>query len=164
MTLASYRKKRSFGKTPEPKGRRSPKKTSSRFVIQKHHARNLHYDFRLEVDGVLKSWAIPKGLPKRAKDKRLAVQTEDHPLEYLHFEGEIPEGHYGAGTVEIWDEGKFLNLKKELSLKSALKRGQVEIYLEGKKYKGGYALIHFKEKNWLIIKMKVDTVRKLYES
>ena len=152
--LKAYQKRRNFKKTPEPKGRvAKPKKKKHLFVIQKHRATHLHYDFRLEVDGVLKSWAVPKGISKQTKDKRLAVQTEDHPLSYAKFEGTIPEGEYGAGTVEIWDSGTYQSLK-EMTMKGALRKGRVEIYLTGKRIKGAYALIRFKGKNWLLIRMK----------
>lgn len=150
--LRTYQKKRNFRVTPEPKGKPVSKRSSC-FVVQRHNASHLHYDFRLAIDGVLKSWALPKGLPKTSAEKRLAVQTEDHPLSYADFEGEIPEGEYGAGTVKIWDRGTYQNMK-EASLKSCLKKGVVEVFLEGKRYRGLYALIHFKEKNWLMIKMK----------
>lgn len=158
--LTTYRKKRDFRKTPEPKDRIPKKKSPKRiFVIQKHHARTLHYDFRIEIDGVLKSWAVPKGPSKKTSDKRLAVQTEDHPIAYAKFAGRIPEGEYGAGKVEIWDSGTYENLKtykngNELSMKSCHRKGRIEIYLSGKKLKGAYALIQFKGKNWLLIKMK----------
>ena len=154
MSLAIYKKRRDFKKTPEPiKGKKSLGKKSV-FVIQKHHARHLHYDFRLEMDGILKSWAVPKGPPKKLQEKHLAILTEDHPLDYAHFEGMIPKGHYGAGKVEIWDKGTFTPLKKEIPLKKAFKSGLIEVHLEGIRLKGNYALIHFKENNWLFIKMK----------
>ena len=118
-----------------------------RFVIQKHKATHLHFDFRLEMDGVLKSWAVPKGLPEEQGVKRLAVAVEDHPLDYIDFEGEIPEGHYGAGVVEVWDRG-------ECELESR-KEGKIVFNLTGKRIKGRYALIHTNEKNWLIFKLKI---------
>lgn len=158
MGLAEYKKKRNFKATSEPKALKKSSLTKRLFVIQKHYATHLHYDFRLELNGVLKSWAIPKGLSKSTADKRLGVQTEDHPLSYATFEGVIPEGHYGAGKVILWDEGEYVNLKKddkgkEISLRKCFKEGHVEIWLFGKRFKGAYALIHFKEKNWLFIKM-----------
>lgn len=158
-TLSSYQKKRNFKKTPEPKGKKLIPKKQPIFVVQKHAARSLHYDFRIEVKGVLKSWAIPKGFPKSTKEKRLAVLTEDHPMQYANFEGRIPKGEYGAGTVKIWDRGTYTNIKKNrqgrlLTMSGSFRKGQIEILLKGKRYKGAYALIRFKEKNWLIIKMK----------
>jgi bifunctional non-homologous end joining protein LigD len=158
MGLKSYRQKRDFKETSEPKGKVRKRKTDGPiFVVQKHDASRLHYDFRLEVDGTLKSWAVPKGPPKKASDKRLAVMVEDHPLEYGNFEGEIPEGHYGAGTVEIWDRGTYENIK-DYSMDSSIKKGQIEVELKGKKLKGPYALVRTKlggkDKNWLLIKMK----------
>jgi len=153
MALETYRKKRKFKETPEPEGKVA--KTGKKiFVIQKHAARSLHYDFRLEVAGVLKSWAVPKVIPKKG-EKHLAVETEDHPIEYAKFKGIIPEGNYGAGKVIIWDKGKFENLS-ELSLKDSYKKGHIKINLKGKKAKGEYDIIHTKfgrnEKNWLLIK------------
>lgn len=158
-SLSTYQKKRNFKKTPEPKGKKSSRKKNPIFVVQKHAARSLHYDFRIEVNGVLKSWAIPKGLPK-TKEKRLAVLTEDHPMQYANFEGRIPEGEYGAGTVKIWDKGTYENIKKNrqgrsLTMTGCLRKGQVEVLLKGKRFKGAYALIHFKGKNWLMLKMKL---------
>src|SRR6266498_4968880 len=115
MPLEEYKRKRDFKKTAEPAGKPQPKKVkgASRFVIQKHDARRLHYDFRLEMDGVLKSWAIPKGLPWTQGEKHLAVEVEDHPLEYATFEGIIPEGEYGGGTVMLWDKGEWIAEDKD---------------------------------------------------
>jgi DNA ligase D-like protein (predicted 3'-phosphoesterase) len=117
---------------------------SLRFVVQKHMASHLHYDFRLEMDGVLKSWAVPKGVPEQAKVKRLAVETEDHPLAYIGFEGIIPEGQYGAGSVEIWDSGEY-----RLEDRSGKK---IVFELDGQRLKGRYALVHTQGKNWIIMK------------
>ncbi|MCK4554537.1 3'-phosphoesterase [Candidatus Parcubacteria bacterium] len=147
MSLKKYRSKRKFSKTPEPKGELK-KKSLSRFVVQEHHARNLHYDFRLEYKGVLKSWAVPKGVPEKKGVKRLAVQVEDHPVDYIDFSGIIPEGEYGAGEVKIWDKGKWKLISGDL------KNGSIKFELSGKKLKGEYALIRFKNiKNWLIFKI-----------
>ena len=162
--LKEYKAKRDFKKTSEPAG--SPKKKTSKktvFVVQEHHARALHYDVRLEIDGVLKSWAVPKGPPLSSSDKRLAVATEDHPMEYGSFQGTIPKGEYGAGTVKIWDQGTYENIKQkkdgmEMSMKGSVKAGQIEVIFSGKKLKGKYALIRTKfggeNKNWLMLKMK----------
>ncbi|MCL4361757.1 3'-phosphoesterase [Candidatus Dependentiae bacterium] len=153
--LKTYRKKRDFTKTLEPFGK-TRKKDTAIFVIQKHDASHLHYDLRLEIDGVLKSWAVPKGPPTKAGDKKLAMLTEDHPMEYAKFHGTIPEGEYGAGTVEIWDHGKYENLKEQ-DMSRCFKDGKIEIILKGKKVKGKYALIKTKlseGKGWLLLKMK----------
>ena len=127
------------------------------FVIQKHGARSLHYDFRLEDEGVLKSWAVPKGPSTNPANKQLALQTDDHALDYATFEGIIPEGQYGAGPVIVWDTGTFKNLKKNTSLAQSLQDGEATILLTGKKLKGGYALIKTnyqgKDNTWLLIKM-----------
>jgi bifunctional non-homologous end joining protein LigD len=172
MTLAEYKKKRDLQATCEPKPSKKLQKGKNRkkflFVIQKHYATHLHYDFRLELNGVLKSWAIPKGLAKTTKEKRLGIQTEDHPLEYAHFEGRIPEGHYGAGKVVIWDKGHYINLKrddkgKEISLKASLRRGHMEIWLSGKRFRGAYSLILFRENQWLFVKMDERKLRLKFE-
>lgn len=147
MSLRKYQSKRKFSITPEPKGVIS-EKSLSRFVVQEHHARNLHYDFRLEYEGVLKSWAVPKGVPEAAGIKRLAVQVEDHPVDYINFSGTIPEGEYGAGEVFIWDKGKYELLAGDLD------KGSLKFKLNGKKLKGDYALVRFRDrKNWLIYKI-----------
>jgi len=147
MSLDIYRKKRDFSKTPEPEGKEA-ESSQSRFVIQEHWASHHHFDFRLEMDGVLKSWAIPKGLPMEKGIKRLAIQTEDHPVSYIDFEGRIPQGCYGAGIVKIFDKGHYELIKREPS--------RLIFNLKGKKVKGEYSLIRFgkgKNKNqWLIIK------------
>src|SRR5882757_6741583 len=158
MGLATYRKKRDFALTAEPKGSGKPLpkpvRGSSRFVIQKHDASRLHYDFRLEMDGVLKSWAVPKGLPWTQGQKHLAVEVEDHPVDYATFEGIIPKGQYGGGTVMVWDRGDYY-VYGEQPLK-ALKDGRLHLVLDGKKAKGEWALIRIRsnqEKNqWLLIK------------
>lgn len=151
--LSVYRKKRHFGATPEPKGSRLKKSEQPIFVIQKHHARSLHFDLRLEMKGVLKSWAVPKGPPKKIGEKRLAVLTEDHPMEYANFSGIIPKGQYGAGKVEIWDKGHFENVKTA-SLEKCFQKGTLEFKAFGKRLKGMYALVHFKENNWLLMKIR----------
>ena len=163
--LKTYREKRDFRRTREPAG--GGKGSSGRpiFVIQKHDARNLHYDFRLEVDGVLKSWAVPKGPSTDPSVKRLAMPTEDHPLEYADFEGVIPEGEYGGGTVMVWDTGPYRNLRAEkeeedgLSMEESVDDGKIEVWLQGEKLRGGYALIRTgkgDDARWLLIKMNDD--------
>ncbi len=163
-----YGRRRDFRKTPEPAGGEvefdwAGKRTV--FVIQKHDASTLHYDFRIEVDGVLKSWAVPKGPSTDPREKRLAVPTEDHPLSYADFEGVIPEGEYGGGTVMVWDRGSYCNLKQEdqsgsvPSVAAQLEKGHATIWLEGEKISGGYALIRTGRGNdarWLLVKMKDD--------
>src|SRR5919106_5015650 len=139
-TLKEYRRKRDFSKSPEPSGKKGKKTTKPIFVVQKHDASRLHYDFRLEVDGVLKSWAVPKGPATDPRDKRLAVEVEDHPLEYADFEGVIEEGNYGAGAVIVWDTGTYEKLGEEESMAEALERGHVSVWLHGQKVAGGYTL------------------------
>ena len=148
MSLEEYRRKREFKKTSEPKGEVGGDR-ENRFVVHKHQARHLHYDFRLEMEGVLKSWAVPKGVPVESGVRRLAVQVEDHPIEYIDFAGRIPEGEYGAGTVEIWDKGNF-TLDQRAS-------DRLELTLKGEKLSGGYVLIHTDGNNWLLIKRKVSS-------
>jgi len=161
MALTEYKRKRDFKKTSEPAGKPVPKKVkgASRFVIQKHAARRLHYDFRLEMEGVLKSWALPKGLPWKRGEKHLAVEVEDHPIEYEDFEGVIPEGQYGGGTVMLWDCGIYY-VYGEQPLKS-LREGKLHLLLDGKKAKGEWTLVRIRgregEKNqWLILKTGDD--------
>ena len=172
--LARYRHKRNFSRTAEPHGGRRLKR-GRRFVIQKHDASRLHYDFRLEIDGALVSWAVPKGPSTDPRDKRLAIQTEDHPLAYATFEGVIPEGEYGAGTVMVWDRGAYRNLragkgKDSIGMPRALAQGMIEVSLRGKKLHGGYALKRTdkgKKPRWLLIKMddgKADARRKPVKS
>src|SRR6266480_1899211 len=157
MGLAEYKAKRDFRKTAEPKGGKPLPKAvrgASRFVIQKHDARRLHYDFRLQMKGVLKSWAVPKGLPWKRAEKHLAVEVEDHPIEYEDFEGIIPEGNYGGGTVMVWDRGTYY-VYGEQPVKS-LREGKLHLVLEGKKAKGEWTLVRIRrdqEKNqWLLMK------------
>lgn len=164
MALGEYNKKRVFTRTPEPRGGK-PAKDALHFVVQKHDATRLHYDFRLEMNGVLKSWAVPKGPSLNPEDRRLAMMVEDHPYDYKNFEGIIPEGNYGAGTVIVWDEGTYETLEpkkskkeEEKSLLSQLKSGSLKFRLFGKKLKGEFALVHIKNNNgsgenaWLLIK------------
>ena len=159
--LKKYKEKRDFERTPEPVSSEKKSPNTPRFVIQKHNASKLHYDFRLEVNGVLKSWAIPKGPSTDPGQKRLAVPTEDHPVDYINFEGTIPSGNYGAGTVIVWDTGTYRNLneKKDHKVKmdESINDGHVDIWLEGHKLKGGYALIRTgkgSRKFWLLLKKK----------
>jgi DNA ligase D-like protein (predicted 3'-phosphoesterase) len=161
-SLDQYHKKRDFKRTPEPSGggRRRGKSKEPMFVIQKHRARSLHYDFRLEVDGVLASWAVPKGPSTDPRDKHLAVHVEDHPLEYGSFEGTIPKGEYGAGSVIVWDTGTYRNITekdgKEVPVKEAIENGHLTIWLEGKKLEGGYALTRTGRdrgrERWILVK------------
>lgn len=147
MALESYKKKRRLSRTPEP--RAGVKETGQqRFVVQEHRATRLHWDFRLELDGVLKSWAVPKGPPEEPGLRRLAVEVEDHPVDYITFEGTIPKGEYGGGTVKIWDKGTF-KLKTRTD-------NMYEFWLNGKRLNGKYALIRFKGKNWLLLKTKTE--------
>ena len=180
MTLAEYQRKRRFEETPEPPPKLE-KKSKHRFVVQKHRATRLHYDFRLEMEGVLKSWAVPKGPSLDPADKRLAMQVEDHPVSYFDFEGTIPEGNYGAGTVMVWDVGTWEPLSPEpvrgkfvpgtdAEASAMLKKGDFKIRLHGKKLNGDFALIHMRSRRpgtkgteWLLIKKQDDAVVKGYD-
>ena|SRR5687768_438183 len=164
MGLTTYRNKRSFNKTPEPTGGK-PGNEELIFVIQKHDASHLHYDFRLEMEGLLKSWAVPKGPSNDPSVKRLAMMVEDHPFDYRSFEGIIPKGQYGGGTVIVWDqgtylpaEGKFKSKKeREKNLLSQLHKGKVVVRLKGKKLKGDFALVKSSyqgENSWLLMKVQ----------
>ena len=154
MTLDDYRTKRDIAVTPETRGlavEPASELPESRFVVQEHHARHLHYDFRLEMDGVLRSWAVPKGPPEEPGLRRLAVAVEDHAISYIDFEGTISAGQYGAGTVHIWDSGTYV-----LEMGSP---DELRFVLHGKRLQGPYALIHFKHqaRNWLLMKLDRTT-------
>lgn len=149
--LADYNRKRRFDVTPEPVGKTGTvRKDSLEFVIQKHRASRLHYDFRLEHDGVMLSWAVPKGPSLDPSTKRLAMETEDHPIEYNRFEGVIPEGEYGAGTVMIWDYGTWAPEVDDVG--RALAKGDVKFTLHGKKLSGSWVLVRTRQRQWLLIK------------
>ena len=154
--LAEYNRKRRFGVTPEPAGKLARvKKGKLSFVIQKHRASRLHYDFRLEHNGVMLSWAVPKGPSLEPSDKRFAMQTEDHPIEYNQFEGVIPEGEYGAGTVMIWDHGTWEPEVEDVE--RALAKGDLKFKLHGKKLRGSWVLVRMRERQWLLIKHRDKT-------
>ncbi len=161
MDLDKYIAKRNFSETPEPKAILKTFTSPLSFVVQRHKASQLHYDFRLELSGVLKSWAVPKGPSMNPKDKRLAMMVEDHPYDYKDFEGVIPEGNYGAGIVEIWDKGTYTDMdssdytEMEKNLYSALTEGNLKIKLSGEKLKGEFTLLKLKKSKdnaWLLIK------------
>lgn len=162
MSLVKYKAKRRFNETPEPAGKTVRSRSKLIFTVQRHHASHLHYDFRLELNGVLKSWAVPKGLSLNPKDKRLAMMVEDHPKDYSGFEGDIPEGNYGAGHVDVWDHGTYEPIDEKGELISTaqfarnLKAGSIKFRLKGKKLKGDFALVHMNrgERTWLLIKHK----------
>ena len=161
MVLNKYKEKRDFKKTPEPAASKKSGKGALIFVVQKHNATNLHYDFRLEADGVLKSWAVPKGPSLNPADKRLAMMVEDHPFDYKDFEGIIPKGEYGGGEVIIWDNGTYHAIstedKKESEklMREGLTKGEIKFVLNGTKLKGEFVLVKMKgrgENAWLLIK------------
>src|SRR6266851_9460978 len=175
MALQEYKRKRRFDATPEPPPKLQTSRDEYRFVVQKHRASHLHYDFRLEMDGVLKSRAVPKGPSLDSADKRLAMQVEDHPVSYFDFEGIIPEGNYGAGTVMVWDAGTWEPLSPEpvkgeyvpgteKEAAAMLAKGDLKFRLKGKRLKGDFALVHIKGRagskgnEWLLIKKKDDHV------
>lgn len=150
-SLKDYEKKRRFTKTPEPGPEKKRTRSGRLFVIQKHRATQLHYDFRLEDEGVLKSWAVPKGPSLDPTVKRLAMQVEDHPVDYARFEGVIPEGEYGGGTVMVWDYGTYEPLETD-NVGAALRKGELKFSLKGKKLKGSWALVRTRDRQWLLIK------------
>jgi bifunctional non-homologous end joining protein LigD len=160
MPLEEYRKKRQFTETPEPAGRVRRASRKQIFVVQKHAASRLHYDFRLAINGVLVSWAVPKGPSMNPADKRLAVGTEDHPLEYADFEGTIPEGQYGAGTVMVWDRGTYEPQDGSVTPSEQLAHGKIDVVLRGDKLRGGFTLVQTgkpsagsrQQERWLLIK------------
>src|SRR5437868_6730236 len=163
MSLIKYKKKRDFTKTKEPEGKEKSSRKELIFVVQKHDASHLHYDFRLEMEGVLKSWAIPKGPSMNPEDKRLAMMVEDHPYDYKDFEGSIPRGSYGAGNVIVWDNGTYTPPEPgdsieedEKKLLAGLHKGDLKFILKGKKLKGEFALVNMRkdEKSWLLLKKK----------
>jgi bifunctional non-homologous end joining protein LigD len=154
--LAEYNRRRRFGVTPEPAGKMAHvKKAAREFVVQKHRASRLHYDFRLEHDGVMLSWAIPKGPSLDPSNKRFAMQTEDHPIEYNQFEGVIPEGEYGGGTVMIWDRGTWEPEVEDVD--RALAKGNLKFTLHGKKLRGSWVLVRMRDRQWLLIKHRDKT-------
>jgi bifunctional non-homologous end joining protein LigD len=163
--LRKYWKKRDFAKTPEPSGKRPARRRASklRFCIQKHAASHLHYDFRLEMEGVLRSWAVPKGPSLDPKDRRLAVHVEDHPISYGGFEGTIPEGQYGGGTVLLWDRGTWEPDEDPVEM---YRRGRIKFRLHGKKLSGAWMLLKMRawkegaKENWLLIKDKDESARR----
>lgn len=173
MALKDYNDKRKFDETSEPKGKTKKSKDQLIFVVQRHAASRLHYDFRLEMEGVLKSWAVPKGPSLDPKDKRLAMMVEDHPYDYKDFEGNIPEGNYGAGQVEVWDSGTYepldetSKLSDEKELLKELHAGSLKFILHGKKLKGEFALVKMKNTDnnaWLLIKHKDDFAESPYNA
>lgn len=147
FSLRSYKKKRDFKKTAEPSGKMAKSSSGHLFVVQKHHARRLHYDLRLEMNGVLKSWAVPKEPVRDPNIKRLAIHVEDHPIEYANFKGTIPKGEYGAGKVEIWDKGKWYNNNTNENPLRSYYKGAIKFKLKGRKLKGNWILVRPKQLN-----------------
>lgn len=171
MPLAEYHRKRKFNETPEPSGREQGAAAGAGvFVVQKHQASQLHYDFRLEIGGVLVSWAVPKGPSLNPRDKRLAMLTEDHPLEYANFEGTIPEGNYGAGTVMVWDSGTWEPEGGAAAAKQ-LETGEIKFRLRGEKLKGSWAIVNTgkrshdprRARQWLLIKHRDEAATDGYD-
>jgi bifunctional non-homologous end joining protein LigD len=165
MSLAVYNRKRNFKQSTEPKGEKNDSAKELIFVVQKHDASHLHYDFRLEVAGVLKSWAVPKGPSMNPEDKRLAMMVEDHPFSYKDFEGIIPQGNYGAGNVIVWDNGNYMEInssnkkESEKHILDGIKKGHISFVLNGKKLMGEFSLVKLKGKQenaWLLIKKNDD--------
>lgn len=161
--LEEYRRKRDFRRTSEPHGGHGRRtRGEPRFTVHKHGARSLHYDFRLEDAGVLKSWAVPKGPPSDPAEKAFATPTEDHPLDYADFEGVIPDDQYGAGPVELWDTGTYRNLTADhghpVPVADGISRGHIAVWLKGRKLRGGYALTRMRrrgrQEGWLLVKMR----------
>ena len=153
--IKEYRKKRNFRATKEPKGRRSAAEKAPIFVVQRHAARRLHFDFRLQVGGALASWAVPKGPPEDLGEKRLAIHVEDHPIEYAKFEGDIPAGNYGAGHVDLWDEGTF-QVEGPVSAAEQIEKGEIKFRLMGKRLNGVFVLVKMRRSSrgneWLFIR------------
>lgn len=173
MALKDYNNKRKFDETTEPKATTKKSEDQLIFVVQRHAASRLHYDFRLEMEGVLKSWAVPKGPSLNPDDKRLAMMVEDHPYNYKDFEGNIPEGNYGAGQVEVWDSGTYeplddtSKLSDEKELLKELKSGSLKFILHGKKLKGEFALVKMKNaenNSWLLIKHRDKFAEEKYDA
>ncbi|SNX56143.1 DNA ligase D-like protein (predicted 3'-phosphoesterase) [Streptomyces sp. TLI_55] len=166
--LRDYHGKRDFGRTGEPRGRQAPSGDAPRIVVQIHDASTLHFDFRLQVGDVLKSWSVPKGPSGDPRDKRLAVPTEDHPLEYEEYEGVIPRGEYGGGTVIVWDRGTYEPLSHDrkgrpVDFAESLEHGHATFRLHGEKLRGEYALTRFrtgKDESWLLVKGSADHARR----
>ena len=162
MGLAEYKRKRDFKKTPEPAGKVAPSRGALQFVVQKHAASRLHYDFRLELDGTLVSWAVPKGPSLDPHVRRMAVHVEDHPLGYASFEGVIPKGQYGAGTVEVWDRGVWIPIGDP---REGLRKGKIKFELEGEKLRGVWNLVRInsqkdeRQEPWLLIKENDEQAR-----
>ena len=157
-SLSDYKKKRRFHKTPEPGPEKRSSELGNIFVVQKHRATQLHYDFRLEADGVLLSWAVPRGPSMDSTVKRLAMHVEDHPVDYANFEGVIPEGEYGGGTVMVWDYGIY-GPENTKSVTQAVAKGELKFAVLGKKLQGSFVLVRTRERQWLLIKHRDKYVK-----